>query len=179
MSPEATACLQASLVPALRQERLGVRIARVALDEDVVALGDLLEDRVGLGLADADVVERDVQDARVLDQAVIGDDLDAGVLGLLDRREHGLGVLREDDQDLGALRDHGVDVGRLLLIDEVGVGIDVRAATGLDRLLDARLVVCRPARLLEVVPRHADGAVGRRAGGSAGLGTGRGARRRT
>ena len=150
--------LQARLVPALRQERLGVRVARVALDQDVVALRDLLDDRVRLGLADEDVVEGDVQGARVLDQAVVRDDRDARRLRLRDRRQDRLGVLREDDQDLGALRDHGVDVGRLLLVAQVGVGIDVLAAGALDRLLDVRLVMRRPARLLEVVPRHADGA---------------------
>ena len=83
-------------------------------------------------------------------------------LAFLSAGRIGLGVLREQDQDLGALRDHGVDVGQLLLVAEVGVGIDVRAAAGLDGLLDVRLVVRRPARLLEVVPRHADGAARRR-----------------
>ena len=73
---------------------------------------------------------------------------------------------------LAPLRDQGVDVGQLLLVAEVGVGVDVRAAAGLDGLLDVRLVVRRPARLLEVVPRHADGA----AGGRAGRGAGRGCR---
>ena len=63
-----------------------IRVTRVALDQDVVAGRDLREDRLGLGLADADVVERDVQDVGVLDQAVICDDRDAGVLGRLDGR---------------------------------------------------------------------------------------------
>ena len=36
--------------------------------------------------------------------------------------------------------DQGVDVGQLLLAAEVGVGVDVLAAGGLDGLLDARLV---------------------------------------
>jgi hypothetical protein len=61
-------------------------------------------------------------------------------------------VLGEQDQHVGAARDQRVDVGVLLLVAEVGVGVDVRAPAGLDGVLDARLVVCRPARLLEVVP---------------------------
>ena len=170
MSPDATLSFEAGLVPARGQEGLGVRVGRIALDQDVVALRDLLEDRVRLGLADADVVERDVQGARVLDQAVIADDRDARRLGL--RRPpagSAFGVLGQHDEDLGALRDHGVDVGRLLLALEVGVGIDVLAAGGLDRLLDVRLVMGRPARLLEVVPRHADRAAGpTRSGGGGG-----------
>ena len=63
---------------------------------------------------------------------------------------------------LAPFDDQRVDVGRLLLGLEVGVGVDVLAARGLDGLLDVRLVMRRPARLLEVVPRHADRAAGRR-----------------
>ena len=53
MSPDVDLGLEAGLVPALRQEGRGVRVARVALDQDVVALRDLRQDGLGLGLADA------------------------------------------------------------------------------------------------------------------------------
>src|SRR4029453_8371462 len=68
------------------------------------------------------------------------------------------------DEDLGALTDQVVDIGQLLLVAEVRVGIDVLAAAVLDGLLDVRLVVLCPARLLVVVPGRRARAVGRAAG---------------
>ena len=56
--------LETGLVPARGQEGRGIRVTRVALDQDVVARGNLGQDGLGLEPADADVVERDVQDAR-------------------------------------------------------------------------------------------------------------------
>ena len=58
-------------------QEVGVGVGLVALDDDVVALGHLVEHRLGLHAADLDVVEGDVQRLRVLDQAVIGDDRNA------------------------------------------------------------------------------------------------------
>ena len=101
-------------------------------------------------------------------------------LACLDRRKDRLRVLREHDQDLGALRDQRVMSVSLLLVAQVRVGIDVRAAAGLDGLLDVRLVVRGPARLLEVVPRDRDRAVPGRGRRFAGRGAprARGARAR-
>ena len=70
---------------------------------------------VGLGLADADVIEGEVEDARILDEPVIRDDRDAGCRGGLEGRTHGLVVLGKQDDDVGALLDERVDVRDLLL----------------------------------------------------------------
>ena len=148
--------LQARVVEALRQERRGVGVTRVALDDDVRAGRDSLEQRLCLRLADGHVVERDVQDLGVLDQAVIGDDGDAGVLGLLQRGDDGVGVLRQEHEDIGATVDERLDVGVLLQVVEVGVEVEEVAAVVDDLALHVGAVGGCPARLLEVVPRHAD-----------------------
>ena len=57
-------------------QEVGVGVGLVALDDDVVALGHLGEDRLRLHAADLDVVERQVQHRRILDEAVVGDDRD-------------------------------------------------------------------------------------------------------
>ena len=61
----------------------------------------------------------------------------------------------KQDQDIDVLVDERLDVGQLLLGVEIRVGVGVGAAARLDRLLDVRLVLGRPARLLEVVPGDA------------------------
>ena len=116
----------------------------------------------------------------VLDQAVIRDDRDACVLGLLNGRPDDRGVLGEDDQDVRALRQQVVHVGELLLRAQVRVGLDERATAGRDGVPHVRLVMRGPARLLEVVPRHAHRAIGGRGGSSRAWGglTGRGTGRR-
>ena len=110
MSPEATLSFRPARSQPAGQEGGGVRVARVALDEDVVARGHLGDDRVCLGLADTDVVEGDVEDARILDEPVIRDDRDACVRGRLEGGTDGLVVLGQQDDDVGALLDEGVDV---------------------------------------------------------------------
>jgi len=69
-----------------RAQEVCVGIGRVALDDDVVAGALDLQEGLGLHLADQDVVERDVEHARIFDQAVIGDDWDLCIEGLLDGR---------------------------------------------------------------------------------------------
>ena len=58
--------------------------------------------------------KRQVEGARVLDEAVIGDDRDALVEGALDGRQDGGAVLGEDDERVRALRDELLDVRELL-----------------------------------------------------------------
>ncbi len=65
-----------------RAEEVRVGVGLVALDDDEVAGALDLQQRLGLQLADEDVVEGDVERARIFDQAVIRDDGDAGVEGL-------------------------------------------------------------------------------------------------
>ena len=96
----------------------------------------------------------------ILDQAVVRDDRDARVLGLLEGRQDRLVVLREQDQDLGALRDQRVDVGQLLLELRFASALMYLPPPSSTVFFRFGLVVRRPARLLEVVPRHADGAAG-------------------
>src|SRR5664280_236095 len=141
-----------------RAQEVGVGVGLVALDDREVALRDLGHDGLRLELADEDVVEGDVQRLRRLDEAVVGDDRDAladrAVNGRLDRGP----VLGEDDHDLRALRDEVLDVRRLRLGRRLRVIRDVGVAGGGERGLDRRLVPLRPALLLVVVPRDADGA---------------------
>ena len=69
------------------------------------------------------------------------------------------------DEDVGALGDEVLDVAGLRLGRRLGVVRDVRAAAGLDRRLQRRLVPLRPALLLVVVPGDADDAVAAAAAG--------------
>ena len=79
-------------------QEAGVLIRLVALDDGVVAVRHEAVDDLSHGATDADVVEGHVEDAGVLDDAVIGDDRDARVSGRLDRRQDGVLVLGEDDE---------------------------------------------------------------------------------
>jgi len=72
-------------------------------------------DTAGLHAADFDVVERGVEDALVLDEAVVRDDRNPGIERSPNRWLDGSGVLSQDDQRLGALRDKAFDIGELLL----------------------------------------------------------------
>ena len=82
----------------------------------VGAVREELQDQLALRLAALDVVGADMgEDARhVVDAPVDGDDRDAGVDRLLDRRRHGVDLIRADDDAVDALRDRRLDVGRLL-----------------------------------------------------------------
>jgi hypothetical protein len=111
-------------------------------------VGLRLEHGAGLHPADLDVVEGQVEGARVLDQAVIGDDRNALVGGGLHGGDDRLGVLRQDDQRVDALRDQALDVGQLLGRRGLRVGRDVFGAGGVERGLDRRLVGL-PALFLE------------------------------
>ncbi len=63
-----------------------------------------------------------------------------------------------------------LDVGELLLRRRPGVGRDVLGPGLLERRLDGRLVGVGPSRLVEVVPRHADGDAFAAAAGPLGAG---------
>ena len=76
------------------------------------------EDALGLVAAHVDVVEGHVGgDLGGLDQAVVGDDLDALLGHRVDRGGQGVTVLGDGDDDLGALGDHVLD----LVVLELGV----------------------------------------------------------
>ena len=151
-----------------REQEVGVRIGRGALDEGVIAFRLGLLDFARLDAADFLVVEGQVEGVRVLDQAVIADHRNAVVDGGLHGRADGGGILRQDDQRIGALRDQRLHVGELLGGRRLGVRRNVGGAGGLEGLLDGRLVGL-PALFLEVGPGHADGLAvlrGGRSGGS-------------
>ena len=163
MSPASDRRLEDLQLSAVQE--VGVRVGRVALDEDVVALGlHLLKTSRACMRADFLVVEGDVEGIRILDQAVVADDRDALVDRLLHGRRNRVGILGEDDQHIGALRDQVLDVGQLLLGRRLGVGRDVLGAGGVERRLDRRFVGL-PALFLEVVPGHADDGLRRRSRG--------------
>ena len=72
--------------------------------------------RFALRLAALHVVGADMREdaGHVVDATVDGDDRDAGVDRLLQRRRHGVHRLRADDDAVDALGDGGFDVRRLL-----------------------------------------------------------------
>ena len=96
---------------------------------------ETLEQRIGLDHADAEIVEGGVVvDVRgLLDQAVIGDDDDAGIRRLLQRVRQGGAVDRGDDQRLRALGDFVLQlrelvrnvVLRILQVDGVAQGLEL------------------------------------------------------
>ncbi len=88
-----------------------------------------IDQRLGDGLADRLVVEGDVEiRRRRRDRAVIGDDLHALALGLLDQRRRRRGIDGVDDDHLRALGDHGIEL--LLLARRVRVGVLVEHLAG-------------------------------------------------
>ncbi|MDQ1015533.1 hypothetical protein QFZ43_002082 [Streptomyces afghaniensis] len=100
-------------------------------------------------LPDGDVVERGVRVDRALGQAVVGDDGDVRVLGLLHRAGDGLGVHRVHDQHVDLVGHHRVDLLVLRAGVLLGVGVDdlaLAAGELLDLLLDERPVELLVAR---------------------------------
>ena len=148
------------------EDRVG--LAELALDDRVVA------GRLGLGhgagdhASDFDVVVGDEQGLVGLELAVIGDDRDTGVDGLLDRRQDRHRILGVDDDDVDARGDQRLDVRCLGLRGELGVVADVLGTAGRQGRLDAGLIPEAVALFLERRPGDADLAVaGRRASGGA------------
>ena len=109
--------------------------------------------------ADLEVVEGGVivDIARTDDQTVIGNDLDAGVGGLLQRVRQRRAVDRRDHQDLLLLGDHVLDLGELVRNVVVGVLQVGLVALGLQNL-DHVVAVGDPARRGLGRHRDADGA---------------------
>src|SRR5262249_36808407 len=99
---------------------------RAGQEQDVAAVGQVLEDPVGPVLAvgrevgaDPDVVVGAVLAAR---EDTVGDDLDAGLVGAAQRRQDGLAGVWEDDDRGDAFGGHALDVGDGFL----GVALPVR-----------------------------------------------------
>ena len=121
----------------------GIQVQRVA------GAGGLVDQVLGLGGAYGIAVEGDVvvDGIGAQDQAVIGDDLDAGLLGFFGGGRGGSAVLRGEDQDLDALGQQRFDVGLLLggiaLAEE---NLDGHAC-GAEQVLKAGLVL-NPAGLI-------------------------------
>ena len=91
-------------------------------------LGEAVKERLPLELTGADRAElhHAVDGLGVLDQSVVAEDEDAGVLGVLEDRAELLAVDGADDDRLRALLDHGLDL--LLLLGNLVVGrLDERA----------------------------------------------------
>ena len=109
-------------------QEVGVRIAGIALDDGIVAGRFGLHHFGGNDLADADVVEGQVEGAVVFDQAVIADHRDAFVGGLVDGRPDGVLVPGVDDQDSRALRNQRVHVVQLLFRRRLRVRRDIGVA---------------------------------------------------
>ena len=113
-------------LPGVHEVRVG--ILGGALDEDVAALGPHRLERARLQAPDLHVVEGDVEDARRLDQAVVGDHRNPLGPGEGERGMDGVGVLGQEDQDVGAAGDQAFDVRELLLARALGVGGEVARA---------------------------------------------------
>ena len=103
-----------------------VRIGLVALHDRVVARRLGLQDLAGDDPPDLDVVVGQVEDLRVLDQAVVGDDRDPGRQGGLDRRDDRLVIEGVDEQDVDARVDQRLDVRGLGRGGVLAVGRAVR-----------------------------------------------------
>ena len=71
------------------------------------------------------VVKRDVRHARRFEKAVISNDGDFLLGGLVHGRQDGVFVFAQDDQHFGALGDQAVDVSQLFLGRCTCVGHDV------------------------------------------------------
>ncbi|CCV03145.1 hypothetical protein MESS2_1030002 [Mesorhizobium metallidurans STM 2683] len=106
---------------AVVEEEGVVVVRRTAEQLDVertllLRIAEALEQRFGLDDADAEIVEGGivVDIGRLLDQAVISDDDDTGVSGLLQRVRHGGAVDRGDDQRLRALGDFVFQLAELV-----------------------------------------------------------------
>ena len=99
-------------LPELTTDDLGLPDLLMLLATDVLRLAARphpLHERGGLQGADLLVVERDVVvDIGLLDEAVVGDDRDVGLLGPGDDRPRGLGVDGVQHEDVGPVGDRGL-----------------------------------------------------------------------
>ncbi len=138
------------------QQEAGVRVALVAFDDGKVAFAGDGGHRFRDDAANALVVERQVEGTRVFDQAVIADDRDAFVVGLVHCGADCVLVHRQDDQRVCALGDQRFNVGQLLGCRGLRVCRDVLGAQLFQLGLD-RGFVGFPALFLEVRPAHAHG----------------------
>ena len=136
-------------------EEVRVRVGGGALDHHILALRLGGEHRAGLHPPDLDIVEGEVEGARILDQAVIADDRNSFVSGSLNGGADGLRVLREDDQRVDALGDQAFHVGKLLGGGRLRVCGNIGGARRLQRGLDRRFVGF-PAFFLKIRPADAD-----------------------
>ena len=146
-------------------QELGIGVGRRALDHGVVAFRLGCQHSACLHAADLLVVERDVGHTGRFYQAVIGDDGNLLLVGLVHGRQNGVFVHRKHDQYLGTLGNQAIDVGQLLLGRTTRVGADVLGARLCQLCLDGGLVGL-PALLLEIGPAYADGCL-RESGGAA------------
>jgi hypothetical protein len=122
----------------------------------VAALGNDVQQVLGLQLADAQHVEGDVViQVAVLDDAVVGDDLHTIAVTGLDSRSQDLAVDRQADEHVDALGEHVLDLRDLQLLIPVGRGGEDRGAD-LGRVLDHVVHVAFPALEPQVADRHAD-----------------------
>ena len=123
------------------------------------ALGlEMVHERLRNGPADPLIIEGDIVVGRhVGDRTVIGDDLDALAMRLLDQRGGGARVDGVEHDHLGALGDHRVEL--LLLKRGIGVGVLVDHRAGRAELLhlglEAGVVVLLVAR--RALVRHQEG----------------------
>ena len=102
------------------------------------------------------VVEADVEvEVAVADDAVVGDDGNAGVVRHADRLGHRRAVVRHDHQHVDAVGDQLLDVADLHRVVAVG-GENEDARAELRGPLHEHVAIGLPARLLERVERQAD-----------------------
>ena len=135
-------------------EEFGVVVTRVTTHHIDAALGHRLHERSALHLTDAEVIERDVRvDVRRFDQAVIGDDLDAGLLGFFDHVDQGRGVFRNDHENVDLFGDHVFNLGNLFGHIAVSLLDEDFSTQGLARCDEIVTVFC-PAFNTQVVNRE-------------------------
>ena len=147
-------------------DQVGVVVGGASAEEDEVARVLDGDDALGLVAADVGVVEGYVGgDVGGLDQAVVGDDLDALLGDLVDRGGEGVAVFGDGDDDLGALGDHVLD----LVVLELGVVVgflDENVVAGVLEDLGHIVALARPALGREIGEGKADLGLGGRAAGN-------------
>ena len=153
MSPASICGLYHFLLTAAQE--VCVRVGVGTLDHHVAALRHRLQHGTRLHPANLDVVEGQVEGARVFDQPVIGDDRNAGVGSGLHGGDNRLGVLCQHDQRVDALRHQAFDIGKLLGRGRLRIGRNIGGTGGFQRRLD-RGFVGLPALFLEIRPGNAD-----------------------
>ena len=98
-------------------QHFGVVVGGRAAEQEVIALGRCVQHAAGLHLADLFVIERDVGvDIGIEDQAIIGHDLDPGLLRFSHRIGQHRGVKRHDDDDIDTPGNKVFDLRNLLLL---------------------------------------------------------------